>query len=342
VHEPAGASALPEHEPQPEAMADNQCKRIEKLGREVTAKPEQYTVRNYGSNAWPARPGEPQYEWEPPRIISDTKSEQARGLRNRDALTDITANGGTDTPANGLHGNGVGQTQPPLGLHTNEYTDYVDGGLNNGNSDKDCARKVLQKLWEEIVSQEVWQAAGGYVGVLAATVLQSGLCMDSFTQRICFFVWCVQTGNQAKGFGLSRMWGNDPDWDTPQGQEPTEQLKRELAYALCQLSYEIALERGQAPMETAGDNVQGLWSEWENKAWDVSETLPEMEKVWRSTFDEAFRQKRIYPQATHQGRNRTDELRLLGNGVVVATVERAWRVLYGRLSNELQAKKMAQ
>ena len=43
------------------------------------------------------------------------------------------------------------------------------------------------------------------------------------------------------GFGLCGMWFNKSFGDSSQGQEPIEQFKRELGYALCQLSYEIAL-----------------------------------------------------------------------------------------------------
>jgi hypothetical protein len=113
-----------------------------------------------------------------------------------------------------------------------------------------------------------------------------------------------------------------------QGQEPIEQLKRELGYAMCQLSYEIALERGQDPVETTGI-MQGV-RESSERSWALSETLPEMEEVWRSTLDQTVWENGCFIEAASKG-NRTDELRLLGNGVVPATAERAFRSLMQEL-----------
>jgi DNA (cytosine-5)-methyltransferase 1 len=129
VHEPAGASALPEHEPQPEAMADNQCKRIEKLGREVTAKPEQYTSRNYGSNAWPARPGEPQYEWEPPRVVENPVNVRkcwganvGSGGARKQQDCQVEVSGGTGKDRKPIEC----QTQPTMGGNPNGLTRGMD------------------------------------------------------------------------------------------------------------------------------------------------------------------------------------------------------------------------
>ena len=107
-----------------------------------------------------------------------------------------------------------------------------------------------------------------------------------------------------------------------------EQLKRELAYAMCQLSYEIALERGQDSVETTGI-MQGV-RESSERSWALSEALPEMEEVWRSTLDQTVWENGCFIEAASKG-NRTDELRLLGNGVVPATAERAFRSLMQEL-----------
>lgn len=56
-----------------------------------------------------------------------------------------------------------------------------------------------------------------------------------------------------------------------------------------------------------------------------------MEEVWRSSLDQTVWEKGCYIEATSVG-NRTDELRLLGNGVVPATAACAFRVLMSKLS----------
>ena len=67
-------------------------------------------------------------------------------------------------------------------------------------------------------------------------------------------------------------------------------------------------------------------------AWVLSETLVSIQEIWRSQLDEEVWTKRAYSEAASLGANRTDELRLLGNGVVPATAERAFRVLMEELS----------
>ena len=306
------------------------------------------------AGVWPSCPGEPQYEWEPPRVTGTIQRQEHGGMGNGNGNDELSERGDSeqrqDSTTGRVGAEGRGQTQPPVGLHVDECSGILDRqlipdgayGIVDKNIEGDCyattektyAREVLQNLWDQIGTEGLQRTFGRYEDVLAETVLRSGVRLDSFTQRICFFVWCVQASHPIKEWGLSGMRGSDPAWDTPQGQEPIEQLRRELAYALCQLSYEIALERGQEVLETKG-TMPNLWGSWETQAWNVSETLPAMEEVWRSTFDEAFRENWIYSEAAHLGYNRVDSLRLLGNGVVPATAARAWEVLYSRLRGDL-------
>jgi hypothetical protein len=186
----------------------------------------------------------------------------------------------------------------------------------------------LFEVWREAVQKDIQWTTGGLQRFLTQTVLQSGMQLDSFTQRICFFVWCIQAGYEAKGWGLSGMWVYESCRNSPQGQEPIEQLKRELGYAMCQLSYEIALERGQETVEREAI-LQGV-REASERAWVLSQALPEMEEVWRSSIDQTIWENGCYIEASSKG-NRTDELRLLGNGVVPATAARAFTVLMEEL-----------
>ena len=298
---------------------------------------------NFGAScqrsAWPSRPGEQQYGWEPPRVVGNTE-----GLRVERWQYDNSGGnrqGGGTQQSCGSSGSATefGQTQLPMGLHSNESSSFLGQALTlnpygdsviayENISNKINAREVLFNVWKDAISQEIQWTTRGLQCLLAEKVLQSGMQLDSFTQRICYFIWCIQTGYEAQGWGLHGMWVYETCGNSSQGQKPIEQLQRELGYAMCQLSYEIALARGQDAVE-AKSIMHGV-RESSERAWVLSQALPEMEEVWRSTLDQAVWEKGCYIEATSIG-NRTDELRLLGNGVVPSTAALA----FGTLMNEL-------
>jgi len=231
------------------------------------------------------------------------------------------------------------ETESALGLCADESSSVLGEALTlnpyghsvnayESLSEKARARQILFEVWSKANTQEVQWTHRGLQCFLAKEILWTGMQLAAFTQRICYFVWCVQTGHPIQGWGLSGMWVYESCRNPSQGQEPIEQFKRELGYAMCQLSYEIALERGQEAVEGAAI-LQGL-REASEGAWVLSDALPEMEEVWRSTLDQKVWENGCYVEAASQG-NRTDELRLLGNGVVQATAEKAFRTLFNEL-----------
>jgi DNA (cytosine-5)-methyltransferase 1 len=337
----------------------------------------QKSARHAGSsgNLWPSRPGEPQHDWEPPRVVGNSAQHMLNG-------TGHTRQERRAEPPD----TGIRQTESGLGLYTHGNACFLGSPLTvDVDSNRICnesnqanpsaflqrlrredgtsavsnlhgehqilppaqdmlagvqseaspgghktrAREVLFALWRAASEETIQRQAGEYECILAEEVLRSGLRLDSFTQRICYFVWCVQSGNEVKGWGLRGMWLYESGRNPSQGSEPLEQLKRELGYALCQLSYEIALERGQDTLEAKGI-LQGV-REASERAWSLSQALPEMEEIWKSTLNQTVWEQGCFVEATSVG-NRTDELRLLGNGVVPATAALAFRVLSSRLS----------
>lgn len=320
--------------------------------------------------AWPSRPGEPQHAWEPPRVVSQegrpvehasdwSNGEQPTEQQGRHSFSGSSEEGAMGHPNSprpqersrqrgaGIQGAdtdggeiAVGQTQSTLGLHSDESSGFLGQALTlNPHGDsvyayeniskKIRAREVLFSVWREAISKEIQWTVGGLQFFLAEKILQSGMQLDSFTQRICYFVWCIQTGHEAQGWGLHGMWVYETCGNSSQGQKPIEQFKRELGYAMCQLSYEIALEGRKDTVEA--ESILQSVREASERAWALSQALPEMEEVWRSSLDQTVWEKGCYIEATSVG-NRTDELRLLGNGVVPATAACAFRVLMSKLS----------
>ena len=439
-------------------VANDQCERAQELGRQIAGRSQFDSVGDAGGDAggvevtggvfaefpagersgssdsqgegasgestgpdgdfWPSYPSEPQYGWEPPRVVANTirvhgtgEGGEVRGRRGvcevRESVGDSSSGGlgvGGDAPRSECGGHsdgsdevlgksarecsyGSGQSgqsgrrqfadaggdradadggggrklarsieravspgdgqetqadecspESSVGMYTHECAGVLGetliccpDGANAPDaklSKKIRARQVLFNLWCAVASQAHEWTPRGLQCFLAEEVLISRVQLDGFPARVCHAVWCVQAGNEVKGWGLRGMWIYEVGRDSSQGSKPLEQFKRELGYAMCQLSYEIALERGQEAEETARI-VQGM-REASERAWALSEALPEMEEVWRSALDQEVWEKGCFVEATSTG-SRTDELRLLGNGVVPATAAKAFVHLFREL-----------
>ena len=80
-------------------LANNQRERVKELGRWIATWTQQHSAWNDGSNSWPSRPGEQQYGWEPPRVVSGRQTlddTQERCLRD-DSDNQRKAIGESDT-----------------------------------------------------------------------------------------------------------------------------------------------------------------------------------------------------------------------------------------------------
>ncbi|MFN3077682.1 MAG: DNA cytosine methyltransferase [Alphaproteobacteria bacterium] len=58
-------------------LAYNQRQRIEELSRWIADESQQHSPGYNGCDVWPSRPGEPQHESEPPRVVANSESQRA-------------------------------------------------------------------------------------------------------------------------------------------------------------------------------------------------------------------------------------------------------------------------
>ena len=156
----AGLSGpFPRHERQPresddggdQRMANTECGRL--IAGRNDAGQSQGSQSEHCS-AWPSRPGEQQYGWEPPRVVGNTESEQDRGLQQPGVQADAASAGhdmadssfigsdrrpdgscgwswesgeaGVNATGSGSKGDGMRQAEPPLGGDT----DGPAGGMD--------------------------------------------------------------------------------------------------------------------------------------------------------------------------------------------------------------------
>lgn len=72
---------------------------------------------------WPSRPGEEQYDWEPPRVVGNTRSKVPQGTERGDLQRD------EQRPTDADRAENRGQTQPTMGRDADGLTDRLDDAL---------------------------------------------------------------------------------------------------------------------------------------------------------------------------------------------------------------------
>ncbi len=81
-----------------------------------------------GSTRWPSRPSEPQYEWEEPRVVADTKSKQGSSRDNGEEPR--ASSQSEESQSGGGHSGSLresnGQAEPQLGRASNGSSSRVD------------------------------------------------------------------------------------------------------------------------------------------------------------------------------------------------------------------------
>jgi len=320
-----------------------------------------------GCDKWPAGCGQPQYEWEEPRVVYDfmrgglskrkkLDSDQVQDTPDRDSRREHSDGSSSakavasrevprrrrQEPQRGAQGRTAvgrareGQVEPGVGLQFDEsagrlghYNNQSIRGRMNENK-KARAREILLAMWRTTPQEDVPREAGGLWGVLEAEILRAGLCYSDLPERIRYACWFKESGTKIPRATVRFLWDDGKAERSPQGSEPREQFRRELAYAMLQLSYEMALGAWENDAPSHNDLFR-LWDALRTPhAWHVSEALPALEEIRRSLDDGEDRGAFVQAVSRYYGRQdcRVDELRLLGNGVVPAQAEKGFRYLF--------------
>ena len=272
-----------------------------------------------GSQAWPSRPGEQQFAWEPPRVVVDAKSQRAgqrselrsKECGSRGALPwDVEQSGEVRGVPNASH-NG-------LEIDSECAIQPAEGRGRNGNAGRVCPREAMGNAPQRQdhgrepgdMGLEASQGRCGDHAVGGAGEVLGHAGSQRCEQAECDVRGEQQAGGPAEecGLGVAEAMGN------------AAQLRRTR---LCEDNETIIAEQLVEPADSSGGQTQpsmGLLLDGSADGLggpDVSglsdQELAEI-RQWMVTST-----------------NRTDSLRLLGNGVCVPTVERAFRVLVGEL-----------
>ena len=79
-------------------LAHDQRERVKELGWKIAVQSQQHSIRDNGNDAWPSRPGEQQFAWEPPRVVANSNrlawSAQAEGREHDQQVGSTGEDGG--------------------------------------------------------------------------------------------------------------------------------------------------------------------------------------------------------------------------------------------------------
>lgn len=123
----------------------------------------------FNGGVWPSRPGQPQHEWEPPRVVGNAKGREDNGREPGD-MGEASSQGGCGNDAAGYSSEGCLQRQaePSLGGDTNGATRWLGHAelyvscdnrtdelrlLGNGVVPA-TAELAFRTLWEELTNEQ--------------------------------------------------------------------------------------------------------------------------------------------------------------------------------------------
>ncbi len=294
---------------------------------------------------WPSRPGEQQFAWEPPRVVVDTKGQRAgqrselcseecgsRGALPRDV--EQSGEGGTVANAGSITRRQTGRQLQPAKL---EECGRLAAANELGSSDQDVANDHSPhaghgEQWSERTSGDLSSGCGEAMDDAAR--LRSAEPADGRGQAA---PWADASGDQAMGNApqrdgvhASRIWGALERQSRRRVDSNSGMARGAMGHANSPRPQERPRQRGSA--------IQGADADGGESA--GGEIKPELGLLLDGSADglggpavsglsdQELAEIRHWMGAST---NRTDSLRLLGNGVVPATAERAFRVLVSEL-----------
>jgi len=248
--------------------------------------------------SWPSHPGEPQHGWEPRRVV-DSKN---GGQQENDSLSKETGRGATESCSSNGGSSSVGDTK-----HNGSH----QCGADTGGAESSSKQGRLQKF--EGGSASVGDAEGGMPRQSIAGDWREGVGGAGEASEA---EWQTQPtlGGDADGSASGLDYAQLQDADSAMREDHAGTVGGAMANTVCGWGQQTRGECGcrEVDSDQRPEKVSG------NK----QATFP---------YNESDDGGASYEKLCITCDNRTDELRLLGNGVVPATAERAFRTLLNEL-----------
>lgn len=253
------------------------------------------------STLYPARPNEEQYDWECPRVNEN-------GNLNVDFVTTL------------------------MGILPG-WTD-IDYGYNQVPTTENC-NKILLELQKSIGTKEVSWEIGRFLFVFKEEVLYNQMpCGVEDQKQYSDKRFIKKKSAKIQEKELRKMSNQQKFMRSSYRWKSSKQRSPEFNDFMQSVSHSMALGAWNDFQQKCGQVLQNLRKSGEKiSPWNVHETLPEMETIWRSTSNEdcwAWWMASMSRYLTWQSNlmiYREERLRLCGNGVVPDQAEYAIRTL---------------
>jgi len=248
---------------------------------------------------WPSRPGEPQHGWEPPRVVANSVIVGRRGGDHADAgglRGEIQTTGSCGSGGGEVVGNSIGIHEYKCSGRESEQLESWDASEAMGNAELfRLQHGRIHKGWQDCCKTNGLEEKREYIISKIESTL--GGDFDGTSDRMDYAELSVS--HHAAG----RCESGVPVINN-----------RELANGINNGCY-------NADQRPNSNGEQGALGE-------TTETEARRDRIHSSKHGETIGNGSLYISCD----NRTDELRLLGNGVVPATAERAFRTLLEELN----------
>lgn len=317
-----------------------------------------------GSSSWPSRPNQPQYAFEPPRVVGNAKEQGLSRPNNGQKKSGNRESGGYfigssevmgDSPTEGLQrprvsgemdsksrgAEGKGSELAPASAITGDAQRGEGSDMANTRSvcgerpdpDRVCGREICESTWGSEVRSEDCRCgeSDGGTGELgnAASERSCGRCKD-------------RGGEQPKVFRQGFECTQDQRKTQPPLGRDTDGTTRWMDYAELSVSCDNRTDSGTSSecgreladsIDNGCNNADSQLIEHGVKGSLGEETAQQTkrDRIYCSEHGQTFGNGQLHPDLYITCDNRTDELRLLGNGVVPATATLAFQTLLAEL-----------